>query len=186
MGFFGTRKKRYAMAVDMRKCVGCNACVIACKEENGLPTDMFRSWVETVTNGTYPDLAMEIRSERCEQCSDAACVSNCPTGASYYADGGVVLVDRSLCTGCKACVAACPYEARTIHPDGYADKCTFCLHRVKKGLQPACATTCPTRSLTFGDVNDSSSEIARLLRTRQWKQLDTDAGTEPNLYFLEA
>ena len=177
-------KKRFAMAIDTRRCVGCSACVIACQEENGLPLGSFRSWVETETRGTYPNLAMEIRSERCEQCDDSPCVTNCPTGASFVAEGGVVLVDRDLCTGCKACVAACPYEARSIHPDGYADKCTFCLHRVQKGQQPACAAACPTESLAFGDINDPDNAIARLLRERQWKQLRTEAGTKPNLYFL--
>jgi Fe-S-cluster-containing dehydrogenase component len=127
---------------------------------------------------------MEIRSERCQQCSDSPCVANCPTGATYVANGGIVLVDRDLCTGCKACVAACPYEARSIHPDGYADKCTFCVHRIDSGLQPACAAACPTQSLTFGDANDPASAIASLLRERQWKQLNTEAGTKPNLYFL--
>lgn len=181
---FNLFKKRYAMAVDSRKCVGCSACVIACKEENGLALADFRAWVASETRGTFPNLAMEIRSERCEQCGDAPCVTNCPTGASFYAEGGVVVVDRDLCTGCKACIAACPYEARYINPDGYADKCTFCLHRTAKGLQPACATTCPTRALTFGDVNDAVSDIAKLLRARQWKQINTEAGTKPNLYFL--
>jgi Fe-S-cluster-containing dehydrogenase component len=181
---FGITPKRYAIAVDTKKCVGCSACVIGCMEENALPPTQFRSWIETETRGTYPNLAMEIRSERCQQCSDAPCVANCPTGASHYADGGVVLIDRDLCTGCKACVASCPYDARSIHPDGYADKCTFCLHRVSKGLDPACATTCPTASLAFGDANDPSSAIARLLRTRQHKQIHADAGTRPNLYFL--
>ena len=176
--------KRYAMAVDTRRCVGCSACVIACKEENALPLATFRSWVETETRGTYPNLTMEIRGERCQQCSDAACVTNCPTGASYYADGGIVLVDGDLCTGCKACIAACPYDARSMHPDGYADKCTFCVHRVSKGQLPACAAACPTQSITFGDVSDADSDIARLLRTRQWKQIHTEAGTKPNLYFL--
>lgn len=175
---------RYAMAIDTRRCVGCSACVIACKEENGLPLEGFRSWIETETRGTYPALAMQIRSVRCEQCSDAACVQNCPTGASFYARGGVVGVDRDLCTGCKACIAACPYEARHIHPDGYADKCTFCLHRVEKGLQPACATNCPTSSITFGDIGNPDSAIVKLLRSRQWTQLKTEAGTKPSLYFL--
>lgn len=176
--------KRHAMAIDTRRCVGCTACVIACKEENGLPLESFRCWIDTDTHGTYPHLAMEIRSERCQQCSDAPCVTNCPTGASYYADGGVVLVDRDLCTGCKACVAACPYDARSIHPDGYADKCTFCLHRGDKG--PACAAACPTESITFGDLADAQSDLVKLLRTRRWKQLQTEMGTKPSLYFLEA
>jgi Fe-S-cluster-containing dehydrogenase component len=179
-----TTKKRYAMAIDTRRCVGCNACVLACKGENALPLAATRAWVETETRGSYPYLTMEIRSARCEQCGDPACVANCPTGASWIADGGIVLVDHDLCTGCKACIAACPYEARYLHPDGYADKCTFCFHRVKKGQLPACASACPTQSITFGDANDSDSAIATLLRERQWKQLNAAAGTEPNLYFL--
>ena len=177
-------KKRYAMAVDTRRCVGCNSCVLACKAENGLDLTGFRAWIETETRGTYPNLAMEIRSERCAHCSGAACVQNCPTGASYYAKGGAVLVDKDLCTGCKACVVACPYQARYISEAGVADKCTFCLHRVEKGLTTACAAACPTQSITFGDLSDPESDISALLRTRQWKQTKTEAGTKPNLYFL--
>jgi Fe-S-cluster-containing dehydrogenase component len=178
------RTTRYAMAVDTRRCVGCTACVLACKAENALPAEGFRSWIETETRGTYPNLAMEIHSERCEHCTNAPCVANCPTGASHYGKGGVVLVDRDLCTGCRACVAACPYGARYIHPDGYADKCTFCAHRTEKGREPACAENCPSKALTFGDVNDPETAIARLVRERQWKQLKTEEGTKPNLYYL--
>jgi Fe-S-cluster-containing dehydrogenase component len=177
-------KTRYAMAVDTVRCVGCSACVLNCKAENGLPDGGFRSRIVTETSGTYPALAMEIRSERCNQCTDAPCVSNCPTGASYYAKGGIVLVDRDLCTGCKACIAACPYEARYIHDDGYADKCTFCMHRVERGDLPACATGCPTAALTFGDINDPRSEISTLLRERQHKVRQPEGGTHPNVFYL--
>lgn len=176
--------KRYAMAVDTRRCVGCNACVLACKAENGLALRDFRSWVAFETTGTYPHLAMEIRSERCNQCGDSPCVQNCPTGASWVADGGIVLVDQSLCTGCKACVAACPYEARYIHPNGYADKCTFCIHRVSRGELPACVANCPTQALTFGDVNDPDSDIAKLLRERKHRVLKEEMGTKSNVYYL--
>lgn len=181
---FGTKKRRYAMAVDTRRCVGCNNCVLTCQAENGLPHNAFRSWIETETKGVYPHLSMQIRSMRCQHCTDAPCVSNCPTGASFVSLGGVVAVDRDLCTGCKACVAACPYDARYIHPDGYADKCTFCLHRVEKGELPACATGCPSRALVFGDLNDPSSEISKLLHERESVTLKPEQGTTPNLFFL--
>ena len=111
-------------------------------------------------------------------------MSNCPTGASYYAAGGIVLVDKDLCTGCKACVASCAYEARYITTHGVADKCTFCVHRIEKGHQPACASNCPTSSLTFGDINDPDSEISKLLRRRQHKALETERGTKPNVFYL--
>lgn len=176
-------KKRYAMAVETRLCVGCQACVMACKAENGLPADGFRDWIVTETTGQFPDLALEIRSERCQHCDHPPCVANCPTGASYIGEGGAVLVDGRKCTGCKACIASCPYEARYIR-DGYADKCTFCMHRVTKGLLPACVSTCPTRSLTFGDAGDSDSEISKLLQRRRHKTLKPEAGTGPNLFFL--
>lgn len=178
------KRERFAVAVDTRRCVGCNACVLSCKAENGVALGDFRCWIATETKGTYPALAMEIRSERCNQCTDAPCVKNCPTGASYVGRGGVVLVDRDLCTGCKACMASCPYDARFIQADGYADKCTFCMHRVEKGKLPACVTNCPTSALTFGDVNDPGSDIAKLLRTRQHKVLDEEKGTGPNVYYL--
>jgi Fe-S-cluster-containing dehydrogenase component len=176
--------KRYAMAVDTRRCVGCNACVIGCKTENALPEGGFRDWIVQEVWGTFPDLAMQIRSERCNHCSETPCVAACPTGASHVADGGAVLVNPAKCTGCKACMAACPYGARYVHPGGHVDKCTFCLHRVARGDDPACVEICPTRSLTFGDTNDPDSAVARLLRARRHEVVRPEAGTEPNVFFL--
>jgi Fe-S-cluster-containing dehydrogenase component len=177
--------KRYAMTVDTRRCVGCNACVIACKTENALPLGGFRDWIVQEVRGRFPDLSMQIRSERCNQCGDAPCVEACPTGASHEADGGVVLVTRSKCTGCKACVASCPYGARYVDPaGGFVDKCTFCLHRVRKGKDPACAATCPTRAITFGDLADPDSAVSKLRASRRSEVVRPEAGTEPNVFFL--
>jgi Fe-S-cluster-containing dehydrogenase component len=176
--------ERYGMAVDTRRCVGCNACVIACKTENALPEGGFRDWVVQEVWGTFPDLAMQIRSERCNHCTDSPCVGACPTGASHYGRGGVVLVTKEKCTGCKACMASCPYGARYVHPDGFADKCTFCLHRVEQGRTTACAEVCPTRALTFGDLADPSSPVARLVASRRHEVVKPEAGTEPNVFFL--
>lgn len=196
-------RRRYGMAVDTRRCVGCNACVIACKTENALPEGGFRDWVVQEVWGTFPDLSMQIRSERCNQCGDAPCVAACPTGASHVAEGGVVLVTASKCTGCKACMAACPYGARYVHPDGHVDKCTFCLHRTGARAQgppgtaasgahapaspartTACAEVCPTRSITFGDLSDPDSAVSRLLATRRHEVVREEAGTRPSVFFL--
>jgi len=176
---------RYAMTMDTRRCVGCNACVLGCKAENGLPLAGFRDWITTETRGRFPTLQMEIRSERCNHCDNAPCVSACPTGASHVAEGGIVLVAPRKCTGCKACIASCPYEARYPHPGGHVDKCTFCIHRVNRGLDPACVSNCPTKALTFGDLNDPDSEVSRLLSSRGHHVLRPELGLEPNVYFLE-
>ena len=178
------KQPRYAMAMDTRRCVGCSACVISCKTENGVPLGCFRDWVVQESKGKFPKSHLEIRSERCNHCSNSPCVSACPTGASHFSKGGTVLVTHRKCTGCKACMAACPYDSRYVHPDGYVDKCTFCLHRVETGQLPACVTVCPTRALTFGDLSRPDSVISRLLETREHKVLHPETGCEPNLYFL--
>jgi len=177
-------EKRYAMVMDTQLCVGCSACVLACKSENNVPDGFCRDWIVEEVRGKFPELSMEIRSERCNQCSYPPCVDACPTGASHVNEGGIVLVSANKCTGCKACVAACPYDARYVHPKGYVDKCTFCLHRVQDGKEPACTDVCPTRALTFGDLSDPESEVSRLLRTRDYKVTNPETGCEPNVYFL--
>jgi Fe-S-cluster-containing dehydrogenase component len=176
--------KRFALAVDTRRCVACSACVIACKNENRVPNGGFRCWTVQETQGTFPELSLEVRSERCNQCADPACVAACPTGASHVAEGGIVAVDKEKCTGCKACIASCPYGARYVHPEGHVDKCTFCLHRVTKAKQPACVETCPTKALTFGDLADPESAVSQLVRGRRVKTLRPEAGTKPQVFFL--
>jgi Fe-S-cluster-containing dehydrogenase component len=101
------------------------------------------------------------------------------------AEGGVVLVTRGKCTGCKACITSCPYGARYVDPQqGFVDKCTFCLHRVNRGVDPACVTTCPTRALTFGDLADAGSAVSRLVATRRNDVVKPEAGTRPHVFFL--
>lgn len=175
---------RYAMAIDTKKCVGCSDCVVACQLENKVPVGYCRDWIVEATSGTYPNLSMEFRSERCHHCANAPCVRCCPTSASHIAEGGVVLVTEDQCIGCGACIQACPYDARYMHPDGYVDKCTFCIHKVRKGEQPACVGVCPTNCLYFGDLDDPNSEVSRKIKTRKYKRLKTEAGTDPQLYFL--
>ena len=175
---------RYAMAIDTKKCVGCSDCVIACQLENQVPVGYCREWIVESVSGTYPHLALEFRSERCHHCANAPCVRCCPTGASHVEEGGVVLVEPGQCIGCGACIASCPYDARYPHPEGYVDKCTFCIHRVREGKQPACVRVCPTHCLYFGDLDDPNSEVSRKVAERKHKRLKTEAGTDPQLYFL--
>ncbi len=175
---------RYGMVIDTKKCVGCTDCVIACETENNVPVGFSRSWVNQIAEGKFPDTKIEILSERCNHCSNAPCVHACPTGASYINELGIVLVDHDKCIGCKACVSACPYGARYIHPEGYADKCTFCNHRVENGEDPACVSVCPTHSIYFGDLDDPGSEVNKLLNSREHHSLLPEAGTEPKIFYL--
>lgn len=176
---------RLGMVIDTAKCVGCSDCVVACKAENGVPAGFFRDWLAEEVTGRFPTVHLELRSERCNHCDDPPCVSACPTGASHvHGWGGVVLVDHAACVGCKACLASCPYNARFLHPEGFADKCTFCLHRVEKGLLPACVSVCPTRCMHFGDLDDAESEVSRLLAARRHHTLHPEAGTGPRVFYL--
>jgi len=173
------------MVIDTRQCVGCMDCVVACQTENDVPVGYARDWIVTEVRGTFPDLAMEIRSERCNHCDNPPCVSCCPTGASHVSPvGQVVLVDPAKCIGCKACIASCPYGARFVHPDGYVDKCTFCDHRTRESKDPACVSVCPTHCMSFGDLDDPASRVSELLRTRRHHTLLPEAGTRPRVFYL--
>ena len=176
----------YAMVIDTKTCIGCTDCVVACRMENNVPEGLNFDWVVEITKGRYPELATEFRSERCNHCSHATCVAACPTGASrYWNDSNIVVVDATVCTGCKACIAACPYDARLIMmPEGYIGKCTFCVHRVQNGEDPACVATCPTQAMHFGLLDDPTSEVSQLLATRDHYALKPETGNEPNVFYL--
>lgn len=179
------KTKKYAMVIDTKTCVGCGNCVIGCKMENDVPDGFHRDWVVEETTGSFPTLHLEIRSERCNHCTNPPCVTVCPTGASHVREGGnLVLVHAERCTGCKACIAACPYDARFVMPEGYISKCTFCDHRIAEGKGPNCVASCPTNCMFFGDLNDPESEVSELLRTRKHKVIAPGAGTIPQVYYL--
>ncbi len=175
---------RYAMVIDTRLCVGCMNCVVACKTENNVPDGFCRDWITESVHGEFPNVRLQIRSERCNHCDHPPCVHCCPTGASHQREGGFVMVTKDKCIGCKACMAACPYDARFTHPDGYVSKCTFCIHRVEQGLDPACVSVCPTHCMHFGDVDDPASEVSALLRTRAHQALLPEAGCRPHVFYL--
>ena len=174
----------YAMCIDLTTCVACDACVMACKNENKVPDGYSRVWTEEYLSGEYPNLKMELYSNRCQHCENAPCVAVCPTEASYFKNG-LVLIDRDKCVECTHCISACPYGARYRNPGLYIDKCTFCDHRLGTEKSTACVEICPTASLVFGDLDDPDSEISKLLISRKTRRLNLLKGTKPKYYLLE-
>lgn len=176
---------RYGMCIDLTTCVGCDACVAACKTENNLPDGNARSWTAEIVTGRFPDMTAEIYSCRCQHCDNPPCVMACPTKASYVQDG-IVLINKELCVGCRHCIASCPYGARYLHPEGYVDKCTFCEHRIKEGRNPACVEICPTCSLVFGDMDNPDSKISKLLARHDHKTIKPLAKSKPKYFLLRS
>jgi Fe-S-cluster-containing dehydrogenase component len=186
-------KKRYAMVIDLRRCIGCDACMVACKAEFDVPLGVFRTWVPYRVVGTYPNVRKHFMPRLCNHCEDPPCVRACPVGATYVVeDGGFVLQRYERCIGCKACMASCPYNARFMLPKSrtytditsVVDKCTFCHHRVTQGLTPACVQTCIGRARIFGDLNDPASEVSHLVSTLPTQVLRPEEGTKPHVFYI--
>ena len=177
--------KKWGMVIDLRKCIGCHSCSVACKTENEVPPAVFRSWVKLMDKGVYPNARSLSLPVLCNNCENAVCVKVCPVKASYKRDDGIVMVDPHKCVGCKYCMAACPYQVRALNPlRRYVQKCSFCHQRVDAGLMPACVETCPARARVFGDLNDPSSEIVKLLIDNPTSVLKPESGTRPNVFYI--
>lgn len=200
---------RWGMVIDLKVCVGCHACTIACKAANGTPPEVFFSRVHEREVGEYPDARREFLPVLCNHCEDAPCVDVCPTGASWQREDGIVSVKGDVCIGCRSCDTACPYGHRHyIEPgslrqgyfngeltrfeeqkyprwtEGTVIKCDFCMERVDQGLKPACVVTCAPEARHFGDLSDPASGVSRLLRERESFTLLPDAGTRPCVHYL--
>ena len=179
-------KVRWGMLIDTTQCKhGCNDCVTACNKENGLSggtkaTDS--QWIrkieiKDISSGRDTSLPM-----MCQHCEHPPCVDVCPTGASFKRADGIVLVDRHRCIGCRYCMMACPYKARSFvheplddqNPDvprgkGTVEACTLCVHRIDKGQTAACAEACQNKAILFGDLNDANSEISKKIRSCRFR-----------------
>ncbi len=145
-----------AFLLDMSRCIGCEACVVACKTGNELPIG--RQYIELIehTSGTFPDLTGGFQNHRCFHCADAACVAVCPTGALFKEDG-LTRLNRDACSGCGYCVQSCPYGI-PVMSDGRSSKCDACASTVGAGGSPWCVTTCPAQALKYGDREEILAE----------------------------
>ena len=165
--------------VDLRKCIGCRACFVACKAENNTPLRTDWRYVVERERGTYPNPTREFVSNACNHCDEPACQKTCPTGAiTKRTSDGVVLIDQDKCIGCRYCQFVCPYGAPRLDTEtGKAGKCTMCVHRVDAGLQPACATACLTGALTY-----AADFPIEPIGTPEG--FNDPALTKPNVYFV--
>jgi len=180
------RFKRYAMVVEVKKCFNCKGCVVACRAENNVPLPISRNWIEeSGIRGRYPFLGQTFEPAACNHCERPPCERVCPTGATYRTSEGIVMVDNRKCIGCKYCIQACPYQARSVNRrDKVIEKCTFCIHRLEEGRIPACVETCMGGARHFGDVNNPDSEVARLLAHKDSYVKKSEAGTRPAFYYV--
>jgi Fe-S-cluster-containing dehydrogenase component/formate-dependent nitrite reductase membrane component NrfD len=179
--------ERWAKVIDHTRCIGCHACSTACKSENGVPLGVNRTYVKYVDVGRFPQARRAFQVTRCNQCEDPPCAEACPTAAMHQRQDGIVDFDKSICIGCKACIAACPYDAIFINPDDHcAEKCNLCAHRLEVGLEPACVTVCPTQAIAVGDLADPTSPIARAVGREVVSVRKPEKGTRPKLFYKGA
>ncbi len=213
-------ERKWVMLIDQQKCIGCTACTISCCAENNLPPGVVYRPVPRRQVGRFPAVNWVFTPRPCMHCDNPPCVPVCPVTATWKDADGAVVIDYDICIGCRNCVAACPYNARTADfgdfygddtpeimayetrpnfeygrqwrrnpqkessPIGNARKCHFCLHRVKAGLLPACVTTCLGGATYFGDANDSSGLVYKLMGSNRVRRLKEELGTRPSVYYL--
>lgn len=197
---------RMGFTIDLERCVGCQACVIACKVENGTPRNIHWMRVLEKEEGEFPHARRTFTPVRCNHCANPPCVQACPTGAFVQRDDGVVVIKDEVCVGTMACLTACPYyvpvrydggggyfgKELTMYEgaklsqfrEGTAQKCHFCYHRLDEGRPPACVEACPADALNYGDLDDPDSTISRLLQQRRHFRPREELGTDPSLFYL--
>ena len=211
---------RWAMVVDTGKCLGTGACREACHAAHNVPEidsprhEVKWIWQEQYEH-TFPEQAHEFANEQvkgkpvtvlCNHCENPPCVRVCPTQATWKRDkDGIVMMDQHRCYGCRYCMVACPYGARSfnwkdprphiagVHDNfptrtrGVVEKCNFCAERLAKGEEPACVKACRetgSGALTFGDLSDPNSEVSQILRATHTIRRKPALGTGPNVFYV--
>ena len=201
--------KKLGMTIDLKRCMGCHTCALACKMQNNVPMGMLWNRILTdggedvdTARGEFPHLEKSWMPLACLHCENAPCVKVCPVEATYRDKDGRVLIDYDRCIGCRYCMAACPYNVRVFNwqnpvrepghsygeaparPKGVMEKCTLCVERTSKGQEPRCVEVCPAKARKYGDLNDPNSDVSKAIRERGGQQLLAEKGTKPQIYYL--
>jgi len=199
---------RLGMVIDLKRCIGCQACTVACKQKNATPPGTTWSRVIVTEVGSFPNAKLSFLPVLCNHCDDPPCEEVCPTGATAKQPDGTVSVDPDKCIGCRYCMVACPYNARFFnygepatqydgkaatpfevasvaeHRVGKVGKCNFCADRVSDGKAPKCVETCPSVARFFGDLDDPNSVVAKLAATPGAFRIEEGLGTKPSVWYL--
>jgi Fe-S-cluster-containing dehydrogenase component len=197
---------RYGIVIDLGRCVGCDACSIACKAQNATPRGVLWNRVLKYETGIYPNPKLKFLPMQCMHCAEPECLRVCPTGAISKRPDGIVVIDQDKCMGCRYCGLACPYATPNYldkvcnyyegymtpyektgylkHAPGTSEKCDFCLERVENGLEPACVASCVGKARYFGDLDNPQSEVSQLIKTRDNFILNPEMGTQPSCYYI--
>ncbi len=224
-------KFKWGMVIDVDRCTGCEACVVACQAENNIPLneeDRFHQgraieWIriERYWEGEYPNVKAKFLPVLCQHCDNAPCEPVCPVYATYHNDQGMNVQVYNRCVGTRYCANNDPYQVRffnfwepewpeslenqlnpdvTVRTRGLMEKCSFCIQRIRRTerdlkndgrdlrdgeLQPACAQTCPTDALVFGNMKDPESRVSKLAKSDRHYKLLENLGTEPNVIYLK-
>ena len=200
---------RYGLVIDSNRCTGCYACLVACKSENSTAPGVSWIRIEEKEAGEYPKVSRTYTPMLCMQCGEMPCAQGCPTEAITKDGAGVVLIDQEkcICENTKPCVAACPFGVLTVnnkkrtyfpnyltpfekeayesHHQGAVEKCDLCYHRITNALLPACAQSCPTQAILFGDLEKRESNLAQLVAGGDAVPLNSELKVDPSVFYLK-
>jgi len=183
-------RKRLGLVIDQERCIGCEACTVACRNENNGQS----GWIRVATHnspckdtpvGTFPDVTMHFLPTLCNHCEQTPCADACPIEAITRSEAGIVILDQETCDGCQTCLGACPYGAIEFNDaKDKAEKCNLCGHRIEDGLEPFCAICCEGQAIHFGDFNDPHSNVSKILQSQEHFCLKPEDGTKPMVHYL--
>jgi len=176
-----------AMIIDLNRCTGCQACVIACKGYTKTAPEKFNTRLITTEKDSSP-ARLIFTPIQCNQCDDPPCVPACPQNATFKHENGIVVTDWDKCQSVGDCIKACPYEARFADSrhGRKVDKCDFCLGRLLKGLEPACVEACPSKARIFGDLHNPQGEFALYMQNKELAVRKPEKQTKPNVLYVKA